>query len=54
MHKSCLNCKHSYYKDVGFNEKWPEYVVVCGEDNAYIGYEEDAQTECCEDWKERA
>lgn len=49
--KNCTNCSAAYLKDINFDEAFPEYVYICGEDNRYIGYHEEAVLEVCEKWK---
>ena len=47
--RNCYSCSHMYLKQ---DEFWDnEYVCICGKDDHYVGYPEDAQKEVCENWK---
>ena len=45
--KNCGTCDYMYHKDISYSNdelgETPEYVCICGEDNHYIGYDDDAQ-----------
>lgn len=47
--ENCFNCSNARQKDISFGEEtdFPEYVYICGIDNHYIGYPEEAQQEVC-------
>ena len=51
VENNCTTCSFAHLKDVNFDESNPEYVYICGKDNHYIGYPEDARSESCKSWK---
>lgn len=50
IEKNCTNCSHMYYKQDAFWDN--EYCCICGLTDEYIGYPDDAEKECCKEWKE--
>ena len=49
--RNCFNCSHMYFKQDVFWDN--EDVCICGKDNHYVGYPEEAQKEICENWKNK-
>lgn len=50
-HKTCFNCNNSYLKYL-FEEDF-DAVYICGKTNQYIGYPDEAQKECCDNWERK-
>lgn len=49
FYKNCLNCAEMHFKQ---DEFWDnDDVCICGIDNHYIGYPDEAERTCCCDWK---
>lgn len=47
--KSCLTCSKVHFKQ---DEFWDnDDVCICGADNHYIGYPDEAEKECCDNWE---
>lgn len=40
--KNCMNCDYHYCKDLSYDEQDLEIVFICGKDNHYIGYPDEA------------
>ena len=49
---NCLNCKYHYMKDINYDETLPEYVIICGLTNEYIGYPDDEHIINCNYYEE--
>mgnify|MGYP003292536597 CR=1 FL=1 len=51
LEKNCNNCNHRYIKDIAYDEEHPDDVVICGYDDHYVGYYDEAEQESCDHYE---